>query len=88
MGGETCAINPPRSNCATALSEMKRFHWSYLNIDYNQDVINGFVREGCFVTIQNGLGYRFELTNGTYPVASGIFDSVRESRFVKKKYMF
>ncbi|CAF1116432.1 unnamed protein product [Brachionus calyciflorus] len=66
MGGETCFPNPPRSNCPTALAELKKFHWSYLNVAYNPTVITGFKTGGCYSTIANKLGYRFELINGTY----------------------
>ena len=67
MGGETCAVNEPRSQCPTALAEMQKFHWSYLNFDYHPNVISGFQTNNCFPEIQNKLGYRFELVNGTYP---------------------
>lgn len=67
MGGETCAVNLPRSGCATALDEMKKFHWTYLNINYHPKVISGFRTNGCFTIIQNKLGYRFVLINGSYP---------------------
>ena len=67
MGGETCAVNKPRSNCPTALNETSMFHWTYLNLDYNPDVINGFINQNCFKLIQNNLGYRFQLISGTFP---------------------
>jgi len=67
MGGETCAVNLPRSGCETALIELEKFHWTYLNIQYHPDVINTFRTEGCFETIQNRLGYRFELISGNFP---------------------
>jgi hypothetical protein len=67
MGGETCAVNLPRSGCKTALIELEKFHWTYLNIEYHPDVINTFRTEGCFETIQNRLGYRFELISGIFP---------------------
>ena len=70
MGGETCAVNAPRSQCSTALYEMQKFHWSYLNFDYNPSVISGFQSDGCFPDIQNRLGYRLELVSGTYPIAA------------------
>ena len=63
MGGETCAVNLPRSGCATALDEMKKFHWTYLNINYHPKVISGFRTNGCFTIIQNKLGYIFVLIN-------------------------
>ena len=66
MGGETCAPNAPRTDCSTALQEMKKFHWSYLNTDYHASVLNGFISNGCMNEIKNKLGYRFELVNGTF----------------------
>jgi hypothetical protein len=67
MGGETCAPNPPRSQCATATAEMARFHWTYLNTDYHPSVIAGFGTEGCLSDVKRKLGYRFALVNGTFP---------------------
>jgi hypothetical protein len=67
MGGETCAVNEPRSGCTSALAEMQKFHWSYMNTDYNASVIGGFSSSGCFNDIKNKLGYRFELVNGSFP---------------------
>lgn len=75
MGGETCNPNPPRSNCLTALSELKNFHWSYLNVAYHPDVINGFKKEKCYDTIFNELGYRFELVQAIFP------DMVKKNKF-------
>lgn len=67
MGGETCQVNKLRCTCAVALAEMKRFHWTYLNIDYNENVLQKFKNGNCFTEIVNRLGYRFRLTTGTYP---------------------
>ena len=72
MGGETCAVNEPRSGCTSALSEMQKFHWSYMNTDYNASVISGFSSSGCFNDIKNKLGYRFELVNGSFPQMTNI----------------
>ena len=72
MGGETCAVNKPRSQCPTALAEIQKFHWSYLNSGYHDKVISGFKTEGCYYTIQNRLGYRFELVSGTYPQSARV----------------
>jgi hypothetical protein len=69
MGGETCASNPPRSSCATALDELGRFHWSYLNADYFSTVLNDWTASGCMSDIKRRLGYRFVLTQGTYPTS-------------------
>jgi hypothetical protein len=66
MGGESCAVNAPRSECPTALAELRKFHWSYMNLDYYPGVINGFKTGSCFDDIQNHLGYRFEMVDGTF----------------------
>jgi hypothetical protein len=70
MGGETCALNPPRSSCPTAVDELSGFHWSYLNTDYNPDVIAGWGSGGCVPEITRRLGYRFALQTGTYPASA------------------
>jgi hypothetical protein len=70
MGGEACAPNPPRSQCPTALAELARFHWSYLNIDYHPDVLaswdTGTPPHNCLNEVKRRLGYRFVLVEGTY----------------------
>jgi hypothetical protein len=66
VGGETCNVNPPRSSCPTALYELEYMHWSYLNLEYEPSVIQGFKDGGCFDEIRRRLGYRFELASATY----------------------
>jgi len=65
-GGETCNYAPPRSDCPTALAEMGRFHWSYLNLDYNTTVLNNWKTQGCFTQVKQKLGYRFVLKSGAF----------------------
>ncbi|MDB4962192.1 MAG: hypothetical protein JWP01_2191 [Myxococcales bacterium] len=65
-GGETCAYQAPRSACPSALTEMARFHWSYLNLDYNQTVLNNWRTQGCFADVEQKLGYRFVLKTGAF----------------------
>ena len=72
MGGETCALNEPRSQCLTAMAEMQKFHWSYMNLDYNPSVISGFQTNDCLDDIKNKLGYRFELVNAILPQTASI----------------
>ncbi|TCC24571.1 DUF4832 domain-containing protein [Kribbella speibonae] len=67
MGGETCGVNAPRSNCPTATAELAQFHWSYLNTDYEPNVLNSWNSGGCLTTVTKNLGYRFRLESGTYP---------------------
>lgn len=69
MGGETCALNSPRSDCTTAVAEMSKFHWSFLNLDYYPAVIDGFEQNNCFSDIQKNLGYRLQLTSASFPQA-------------------
>lgn len=78
MGGETCAPNPPRSACATALNELGRFHYSYLNQDYEASVIASWSSGGCRPEIDRRLGYRFALESGAFPgtVQRGVAASV------------
>jgi hypothetical protein len=67
MGGETCELNAPRTDCTNALAEMAQLHWSFLNSDYNVSVLNNLTEEGCMTDITKKLGYRFELKTGTFP---------------------
>lgn len=67
MGGETAAENSPRSDCPTALDETAMFHWSWMNANYHPDVLANWSYQGCMDTMKKGLGYRFVLTQGTYP---------------------
>lgn len=71
MGGETCALNPPRSACASALAEFERMHYSFVNHDYHPDVVAGWAQGGCSTTIEKKLGYRLELVSAALP------DSIR-----------
>lgn len=59
--GETCAVNPPRSECASALDELAAHHWSLLNIAYHGDVLDSWRAGGCFEQIACRLGYRYAL---------------------------
>lgn len=61
IGGETCNPSPPYSDCPNSLHEMKRFHWTYLNMDYNTTLLNGWRQQGCFREVENKLGYRYRM---------------------------
>jgi hypothetical protein len=67
VDGETCATNPPRSECASALAELALHHWSTINIDYNGDVLDGWRSGGCFDEIACRLGYRLALLGYGFP---------------------
>jgi hypothetical protein len=66
IGGETCATDA-RNECPIATGEMQRFHWTYINEDYNQDVISRWTAGGCRADIDKKLGYRIVLTSGSAP---------------------
>lgn len=67
MGGETCAVYAPRSDCPTALEEMERLHYSYINNDYHPEVVANWEAQGCRPEMERRLGYRFTITEVTYP---------------------
>jgi hypothetical protein len=65
--GETCNLNPPRSECETALVELERMRWSAINEDFEPSVIDSWRNGGCFPAIENRLGYRFRLLKSRLP---------------------
>jgi hypothetical protein len=66
IGGETCTVNPPRSECASALQEMAQLHYTELNAEYNGDVITGWKTGGCYAEISQRLGYRLAIVNASF----------------------
>lgn len=70
MGGETCNVNPPRSEWESASAEMARYHYSYLNRDYHQGVLGSWGEAGLAETAKR-LGYRFVLERSTVDQSLG-----------------
>ena len=64
QGGETCC-DCGYAGCTNALTDLARMHWSVLNKDYNHDVLNRWINEGCMDEVKRRLGYRFELLEAT-----------------------
>ena len=62
MGGETCNVSD-YCKCKQSITDMEDYHWSYLNSDYNKDVINRWESSGCLDEIKRRLGYRLSLTD-------------------------
>jgi hypothetical protein len=60
MGGETCEPSS-YSDSAKVLAELEKFHWTYLNRDYREEVTRKWRRDGTSKTIQRRLGYRLVL---------------------------
>ena len=67
MGGETCAVQEsPTGNycdCAPSIRDMERYHWTYLNISYNKNVLNVWKNGGCYDEVKRRLGYRIVVEN-------------------------
>ena len=64
-GGETCQPSS-YSECSSALENMAKYHWSFLNLNYHPGVIGDWQTNNCMEEIQRRLGYRFVLTEGTF----------------------
>jgi len=64
VGGETCNVNPPRSEWPSASAEMARYHYSYLNRDYNTAVLDSWGASGIEETAKR-LGYRLVVTRSS-----------------------
>lgn len=63
VGGETCNPNP-LSAWDNASATMARYHYSFLNWDYNRDVLDSWGTAGLAETARD-LGYRFVLKDST-----------------------
>lgn len=68
VGGETCQATPSdhRSDCPTAVAELAKFHWSYLNADFYKPDLERFRKEGCYSDISKKLGYRLQLVRSDF----------------------
>ena len=89
MGGETCAEYADDAqtisfcDCEPSILDMERYHWTYLNIDYNKNVLNRWKTQKCYSEVQQRLGYRLVLEKLKYtpnPAAGKEFKVVLEFR--------
>jgi hypothetical protein len=80
MGGETCAVFAPRSECPSALEEMAFIHFSILNNDYNKKVLSSWT---CMDEVKRRLGYRFRLLNADFPVSLAPGNTMRINLNIK-----
>ena len=60
MGGETCE-KCASSNGEYALSQMEKYHWTYINRDYRESVTSMWRSEGTMDIMRRRLGYRLVL---------------------------
>ncbi len=67
MGGETCAVSAPRSECAVALAEMELLRFSFINANYEPDVVDSWTSGGCRPEMERRLGYRLVATEVDLP---------------------
>lgn len=77
VGGEGCQVNAPRTGCATAVAELARLHWTFINRSWPADMLAGWRTEGCFDEIRRNLGYRFVLREARWTEAAvpgGVID--------------
>lgn len=66
MSGETCAPNPPRSECQSAIKEMELLHFSAINEAYHKGILRSWEDGGCYEEIINRMGYRLLLTSADF----------------------
>ena len=66
MSGETCAPDPPRSECANAVREMELLHFSAINEAYHKGILRSWEQGGCYDEISNRMGYRLSLTSAEF----------------------
>jgi hypothetical protein len=76
VGGETCGVRQPtdtepdRTDRTTALPELARFHWSYLNQDYHPAVIAKWIAQSAKPEVERRLGYRFSFSASSIPTTA------------------
>ncbi len=66
MSGESCAPNPPRSECTIALQEMALLHFSSINEAFHEGILRSWKDGGCMEEISNRMGYRLTLLNADF----------------------
>lgn len=60
-GGETCALNAPRTDCPEAIEELKLLNTRFLSAAYHPDVLAAWDEQGCAETVAAGLGHHLVL---------------------------
>jgi Domain of unknown function (DUF4832) len=68
IGGETCAVDA-RNGCPTTTAEMQRFHYGYINDEFQPDALKTWDTGGCRADIERKLGYRLTLRAGDVPLS-------------------
>jgi hypothetical protein len=63
------------------MKELEKMRWSALNRDFDQCVLNSWIRDGCYDEIAKRLGYRFRLIESKVP-KSAQADSLMSFSFI------
>ena len=66
MGGETCGVSE-YCTCEATRKDLVDYHWTYLNKDYNTDVLSRWKSSGCYNDFVARLGYRLVMLDLFYP---------------------
>ena len=85
MGGETCGVSLPRSSGESALHELARFHYNYLNADYHPAVLGSWKNDGTYQEIAARLGHRVRLLETTES-GTGLRLTLRNDGFAAPLY--
>lgn len=85
MGGETCGVSLPRSSGESALRELARFHYNYLNADYHPAVLDSWKNDGTYQEIAARLGHRICLS-GAMESDAGLRLTLRNDGFAAPLY--
>jgi len=75
MGGETCMVNTPRSLWPAASADLATYHWTFLNSEFNTDVLNSWGPD-ALAEAGRRLGYRLRLVQSTTPADAQVGQSV------------
>lgn len=70
IGGENNQYQAPRTACPSALTDLARYHWSFLNTDYLAETITQWKDQGCYETMRVKLGYRLALKDAKLPTSA------------------
>ena len=75
VGGESCGSSG-FSGCANSTADLSSLHWSAINAQFDQGVINGWGSGGCLSSIKTGLGYRYRLIQSSVPASATVGGSL------------
>ncbi|GAA4957998.1 DUF4832 domain-containing protein [Actinoplanes utahensis] len=67
-GGETCELNRPRTDWSNASTELSRYHFTYLNADFHQSVLDSW--SAGRAEAARRLGYRIHVSRTTTPISA------------------